>query len=79
MNFALNLAGDGRILSATYPKYSPADAVIVESLPDGDIYEYIYSNGEYIHDPIPIDGNEQETLATEEDYQQALREMSVNV
>ena len=35
--YALNLAEDGRILSATYPKYAPADAVIVEALPEGDI------------------------------------------
>lgn len=51
MSFALNLAEDGRVLSATYPKYAPADAVIVEALPDGDISEYIYRNGEFIHEP----------------------------
>lgn len=52
MNYALNLAEDGRILSATYPKYAPADAVLVETLPDGDISEYIYRDGEFIHDPV---------------------------
>lgn len=52
MNYALNLAEDGRILSATYPKYAPADAVLVEALPEGDISEYIYKDGKYIHDPV---------------------------
>lgn len=52
MKYALNLAEDGRILSATYPQYAPEDAVIVDILPEGDISEYIYRDGEYIHEPI---------------------------
>ena len=53
MTYALNLAEDGRILSVTYAKFAPADAVIVDVLPEGDISEYRYVNGEYIHDPLP--------------------------
>lgn len=53
MKYALNLAEDGRILSATYPQFAPADAVCVDALPDGNLYEYRYVNGEYIHDPLP--------------------------
>lgn len=53
MNYALNLAEDGRILSATYPQYAPADAVLVDALPEGDISEYIYKDGAYIHEPLP--------------------------
>ena len=52
MKYALNLSNDGRVLSATYPQYAPADAVAVEALPDGDISEYRYSGGEFIHDPV---------------------------
>ena len=51
--FALNLAEDGRILSATYPQFFPADAVIVDDLPEGDISDYIYADGAYIYDPKP--------------------------
>ena len=51
--YALNLAPDGRILSATYPQYAPADAVVVGSLPDGDVSDYRYVGGEYILDPLP--------------------------
>lgn len=51
--YALNLSDDGRILSATYPEYAPEDAVTVEALPEGDIYEYRYIDGEIIHDPLP--------------------------
>ena len=55
MNYALNLAEDGRVLSVTYPEYAPADAVLVEELPEGDTYEYRYVAGEFIHDPVPVE------------------------
>lgn len=51
--YALNLGDDGRILSATYPEYAPEDAVTVDALPEGDISEYRYVDGEFIHDPLP--------------------------
>ena len=51
--YALNLAENGRILSATYPQYAPADAVIVDALPEGDISDYLYVNGQYVYDPLP--------------------------
>ena len=55
MKYALNLAEDSRILSATYEKYAPADAVLVDELPEVNLYEYRYVDGEYIHDPIPVE------------------------
>lgn len=54
MRYALKLAEDGRILSATYEKYAPAGAVIVDELPDGDLHEYRYVDGEFVFDPIPV-------------------------
>lgn len=52
--YALNLDKEtGRILSATYPQYALKDAVIVETLPDGDISDYLYVDGEYVHEPLP--------------------------
>ena len=55
MKYALNLAEDGRILSATYEKYAPKDAVLVDELPEGNIADYRYADGEYVHDPIPVE------------------------
>lgn len=55
MTYALNLSDDCRILSVTYPQFAPADAVIVDTLPDGDITEYRYVDGEFIHDPLPAE------------------------
>lgn len=54
MNYALNLDEDGRVLSVTFEKYAPAGAVIVESLPDGNVSDYRYWDGKFIHDPLPV-------------------------
>lgn len=55
MKYALNLAEDGRILSATYEDFAPADAPLVEELPEGNIADYRYVDGEYIYDPMPVE------------------------
>lgn len=52
MKYALNLAEDGRVLSVTFEEYAPEDAVTVEELPDGDVSEYRYVDGEFIYDPM---------------------------
>lgn len=55
MKYALNLAEDNRILSAcvVLPNGNYDGMPIVDVLPEGNIYEYRYVNGEYIHDPLP--------------------------
>lgn len=63
--FALNLGKDGRILSATLPEYAPPDAATVEKLPEGDISDYLYKEGEYVHSPLPR--VEPETVPTVEE------------
>lgn len=52
--YALNLGADGRVLSATLPEYAP-HGTMVEALPEGDISEYRYVDGEYVHDPLPVE------------------------
>ena len=66
MKYALNLNEDGRILSATYEKYAAEGMPIVDTLPEGDIYEYIYQNGEYIHDPLPKPEQPKEEATTDD-------------
>jgi hypothetical protein len=55
IKFALNLAEDGRILSAcvVLPNGNYEGMPIVDELPNGNIYEYRYVDGEYILDPLP--------------------------
>lgn len=52
MKYALNLAEDGRILSATYEQYANDNMILVDSLPDGDISDYIYQNNEFVYTPL---------------------------
>ena len=54
MKYALNIAEDSRILSATFEKYAPVGAVLVDSLPDGNIVDYLYQNGEFVYSPLPV-------------------------
>lgn len=56
MRYALKLREDGRILSATFEKYATNNMPLVDTLPEGDITDYIYQNGEYIHSPLPKPG-----------------------
>lgn len=52
---ALNLNCDNRILSAwvVLPNGNYDGMPIVEALPEGDIIDYLYIDGEYIYDPMP--------------------------
>ena len=65
MKYALNLAEDGRILSATFEKYAAPGMVLADTLPDGDITEYRYENGGYVHDPLPVEPVESEPTTEE--------------
>lgn len=56
MKYALNLAEDGHILSASfYNEHTPKDAVLVDELPEGNITDYLFVNGEFVYDPIPVE------------------------
>lgn len=52
--YALNLGENGRILSVTYDQYAPSSQPRVDVLPEGDVSDYLYVNGEYVYDPIPV-------------------------
>lgn len=51
--YALNIADDGRILSATYEEFAAEGQPLVESLPEGDISDWLYVDGEYVYEPLP--------------------------
>lgn len=53
MKYALNLAENGRVLSVTYAKFAPADAVVVDELPEGNLADYMYIDGAFVYDPLP--------------------------
>lgn len=55
MAIALKLCEDNRIHSAwkVLPNGNYDGMPIVDTLPDGDITDYLYVDGEYVYDPLP--------------------------
>lgn len=51
--YALNLNDEGRILSATYEQYASEGMPIVETLPEGNVSDYLYVDGKYVYNPLP--------------------------
>lgn len=51
--YSLNLAEDGRILSACVCLAGQTYNNIIDALPDGDITDYKYIDGSYVYDPLP--------------------------
>ena len=59
--YALNLADDGRVLSATFEKYAPVCSVLVDELPDGNLSDYRWQDGVFVLEPLPEPEPEPET------------------
>ena len=53
MIYALNLDENGRILSVTFDQYAPSSQPRVDTLPEGDVSDYLYVDGGYVYDPLP--------------------------
>ena len=51
--YSLNLDAENRILSACVCLDGFEYENIVDALPDGDISDYRYIDGEYVYDPLP--------------------------
>lgn len=49
----LNLGQNGRVLSAALQETVPYGTVVAEKLPEGDITQYRYLEGTFVHDPLP--------------------------
>ena len=64
----LRLADDGRVLGAAWYRKPPAGALIVprSALPEGDVTQYRYEGGAFVHDPLPEPEPEEPTPTAEE-------------
>lgn len=51
--YGLILNEDNRIISTPTQRYAPEDAIIVIALPEGDITDYLYIDGEFVYRPLP--------------------------
>ena len=88
MKYAINIAEDGRILSACVmlEGISYENMPCVDFLPDGNIYEYRYINGEYLYNPLPMDDTINEpseiedlsSLVVDQEYRITLLELGID-
>lgn len=53
IRYALSLDETNRVTSYTFDKYADGEAIIVDTLPDGNVTDYKYIKGEYVYDPLP--------------------------
>lgn len=55
MKYALNLSEENRILSAcvVLPNGNYGGMPIVETIPEGNLPNYLYINGKFVYDPLP--------------------------
>lgn len=68
MRYWLNLDANGRVLSAAGYRdedNAPESAVIVDTLPNGDVYDYIFTGGSYVYDPVVREPVVQQPTETE--------------
>lgn len=65
--YSLNLDTDNMILSVCECIEGMEYDIVVESFPDGDVSEYRYENGEFIHDPEPTPEPQPTEPTAEED------------
>ena len=83
MKYALNISETNAVLSATYEQFAWEGCVIVDHLPDGDITDYDYINGEYALNEERKAAREkaekeaEEAKSTEEVYAEALNILGV--
>lgn len=80
MKYALNInAETNAVLSATYEQYGWEGCVIVDHLPDGDITDYDFIDGEYVLNEERKKAREEQkdVKSTEEIYAEALNLLGV--
>ena len=55
--FALNLSNENRILSAcvVLPKGNYDGMAVVNELPEGNVADYLFIDGEYVYSPLPVE------------------------
>lgn len=53
MKYGLHLAPDGRVLSAALAEFSAEASVGAQVLPEGDLADYRFLEGDFVYDPQP--------------------------
>lgn len=52
--YGIILKENNRIGSVYTEKFIPDGAIRVETIPKDDLWDYVYQDGEFIYDPLPV-------------------------
>lgn len=80
MKYALNIDSEtNAVMSATYEQFAWEGCVVVDHLPEGDITDYDFINGEYVLNEERKKAREaqEDVKSTEEIYAEALNLLGV--
>lgn len=57
MTYAIQTDSTNRINRWEFTKYVPSEQldqyILVDTIPEGNLPDYLYINGEYVYDPLP--------------------------
>lgn len=51
--YGIVLTNENRIGAVYEEAYIPEDTFVVEKLPDGRLFDYVFQDGEFVYDPLP--------------------------
>lgn len=79
MKYALNISETNAVLSATYEQFAWEGCVIVDHLPDGDITDYDFIDGDFVlnEERKKARKEQEDAKTTEEIYAEALKLLGV--
>ena len=52
--YGIILKENNRIGSVYAEKFIPDGAIRVETVPEDDLWDYVYQDGKFIYDPLPV-------------------------
>ena len=72
--YALRLDSNSRVLEVMDIRYRTEETPVVDSYPEGLIYDYRYVNGKWIYDPVSVPSQPESSASVWDDLAAAIRE-----
>lgn len=52
-DIVIDVGSDNRVTGVRYPKFADHGDTVVDKLPEGDLLDYKYVDGQFVYDPLP--------------------------
>jgi len=73
--YAINLTNEGRIFRVTEERFADSEAIIVETLPEGDPNDYLYIDGKYVYSECQWKKEQESAIAAAQERAEKLQEL----